>query len=70
MVQTVTTAISNSFLRPNKNNPKDADSIVSGIILGDFLFYIHNGMLCALNEVILMRHTTYHHVTETEKDCP
>ena len=30
---------------PNQENPKTADNILFGIILGDFLFHIDNGIL-------------------------
>ena len=32
-----------------------ADISVFGIILGDFLFYIDNGMLCVLNRIASLR---------------
>ena len=35
-------------------HPLAADIIIFGIILGDFLFYIENGILSVLNEAILM----------------
>ena len=51
-----TSAPSNSFLSPhNKTNPIAADIIVFGIISGDFLFYINNGMLCVIIRIASMR---------------
>ena len=36
-------------------NPRATDIIVFGIISGDFLFYINNGMLCVLIRIASMR---------------
>ena len=38
-------------------HPIAADIIIFGIIQGDFLFYIDNGMLCVLIRIASMRHT-------------
>ena len=40
---------------PNKKNPTAADIIVFGIILGDFLSYIDNGMLCVFIRIASTR---------------
>ena len=47
-----TTAVSNSFLSPLE---KKKHSCRFGIIQGDFLFYIENGILCVLIRMSSMR---------------
>ena len=42
-------------LESQGKNPIAEDIIIFGIILGDFLFYIENGMFCVFDEAILMR---------------
>ena len=50
-----TSAVSNSFLGPLKKNPIAADIIIFGIIKGDFLRIIDNGILCVLIRIASMR---------------
>ena len=40
---------------PNKKNPIAADIIMFEIILGEFLFYVENSMLCVLIKIASMR---------------
>ena len=54
---------------------KKSHSCKFGIILGDFLFNIENGILYVLIRITLLRrflweHTKYFHVKENQKDIP
>ena len=42
------------FLESLTKNPTAADIIVFGIVSGDFLFYINDGMLCVLIRIASM----------------
>ena len=48
-------AVSELVLESLTKNPIAAAIIVFGIISGDFLFYIENGMLCVLIRIASMR---------------
>ena len=54
MARTVTACYFELILEPLTKNSTVAEVIVFGIILGDFLFYIDNGLLCVLIRIASM----------------